>query len=228
MHKTKSKQFKRTMIGVLCAMVACITLSTIILLQSSKEDKPGENLNETEPFTYLVAHDEVSDLASDIVQNETEEPELTESTEASKLTDSSEEDVAEPTEEDLRYTPEELEMLAIVIYCEAGADSVADSTRQMVGEVVLNRIESEYFPDTMYSVLTAPSQYGCFSWTGVVWPQRASQVSEAHAVARAYECAESLLSGNAERLLPSDTVFQAGFPQGATTVIYQDGIYFCR
>ena len=42
---------------------------------------------------------------------------------------------AQPT-----YTEKELELLACVIYCEAGSDSISDETRRMVGEVVLNRV----------------------------------------------------------------------------------------
>lgn len=137
----------------------------------------------------------------------------------------------EPTPEaepEPTYTQEDLEMLAITIYREAGADYIADSTRQMVGEVVLNRVASEYFPNTIYEVLTAPYQYGRFAWTGVVWPERAGYECETHAVARAYECAEALLSGSVERLLPEDTIWQAEFTQGAETVAFVDGIYFCR
>lgn len=126
------------------------------------------------------------------------------------------------------YTQEDLDLLATVIYCEAGADYISDGTRQMVGEVVLNRVASEYFPNTIYEVLTAPYQYGRFCWTGVVMPDRASSEYEAHAVQRAYEIAESLLSNSVERLLPEDAIWQAEFSQGSEILAYQDGIYFCR
>lgn len=139
------------------------------------------------------------------------------------------EPVAEPVSEpDPTYTEDELEALALVIYCEAGADYCADETRQMVGEVVLNRIASEYYPDTIEEVLTAPYQYGRFHWTGLVWPGRASTAAEAHAVERAYACAEALLSGTIERLLPTDTIFQSEYIQGTEVVACVDGIYFCR
>lgn len=134
----------------------------------------------------------------------------------------------EPEKVEPLYTEDELRMLATVIYCEAGADYIEDSTRQMVGEVVLNRVASEYFPNTIEEVLTAPYQYGRFYWTGVVFPERANYDCEKHAVVRAYECAEALLSGSVERLLPTDTIWQAEFTQGTETVVYQDGIYFCR
>lgn len=124
------------------------------------------------------------------------------------------------------YTAEELEMIALVIYQEAGGDASSDETRLMVGTVVMNRVADSRFPDTIYEVLTQKSQYGLLHWTGIVWPERASYASEAHAVARAYECAERILLG--ERFLPEDVIFQAEFEQGIETVAYSDGMYFCR
>ena len=126
------------------------------------------------------------------------------------------------------YTEEELEILAIIIYQEAGGDYCSDDTRQMVGEVFLNRVSDSRFPDNFEAVATAPWQYGRLSQTGIVWPERASQNGEAHAVQRAYDCAEALLFGSAERLLPTETVWQAEFPQGTEILICQDGFYFCR
>lgn len=136
----------------------------------------------------------------------------------------------EPTPETTEkpYTQEELEILAIIIYQEAGGDYCADTTRQMIGEVFLNRVADSRFPDDFKSVATAKAQYGRLHWTGLIWPERASNPGEAHAVRRAYECAEALLSGTAERLLPLDAVWQAEFEQGSETIIQQDGFYFCR
>lgn len=124
------------------------------------------------------------------------------------------------------YTADELEMLALVIYQEAGGDACSDETRLMVGTVVMNRVADHRFPDTIYGVLIQESQYGRFHWTGLVWPERASNPNEAHAVARAYACAERILLG--ERALAEDVIWQASFKQGTEVVAYTDGIYFCR
>lgn len=124
------------------------------------------------------------------------------------------------------YTEAELEALAIVIYQEAGGDACSDETRIMVGNVVMNRVADERFPDTIEEVLLQKQQYGRLYWTGLVWPERASQSVEAHAVERAYECAKRVLNG--ERLLPEDVIWQAEFIQGTEIVAHQDGFYFCR
>ena len=124
------------------------------------------------------------------------------------------------------YSDEDLEYLAIAIYSEAGGDMCSDSTRLMVGNVILNRVKDPGFPNTIKEVLTARKQYGRFYWTGIVWPERASKPEEAHAVKRAYSIAKRLLEG--ERVLYSSVIYQAEFPQGAEIVAYQDGFYFCK
>lgn len=122
--------------------------------------------------------------------------------------------------------PQCLELLARAIYAEAGGNDCSDETRIMVGNVILNRMRCEWYPDTMEAVLTQKRQYNTFYWTGVIWDERASNPSEKEAVERAYKCAERVLLG--ERLLPEDVVFQSENIQGTEIVAYQDGIYFCR
>lgn len=124
------------------------------------------------------------------------------------------------------YTDAELEMLACVIYQEAGGDEATDETRRMVGEVVLNRVNDPRFPDTIEGVLLQKSQYGRMHWTGIIWPARASNPNEAYAVERAYRCAEAVFAQ--DRLLPEDVVWQAEFKQGKECVVHVDGYYFCR
>ena len=124
------------------------------------------------------------------------------------------------------YTEDDLQTLALLIYQEAGGDACSDDTRLKVGTVVLNRVADKRFPNTIQDVALQRAQYGRLYWTGLEWPERASLPQEAHAVARAYDCAEQLLMG--DRALPSDVIYQAEFEQGAEVVAHQDGIYFCR
>ena len=122
---------------------------------------------------------------------------------------------------------EMVEMLACVIYQEAGGDECSDECRIDVGDVVLNRVGDPRFPSTMEAVLTAPGQYGRFSTTGIVWPERAKNPEEKHAVERAYEIARQLLSGNHGDLWGQGYVWQAEFKQG-TEGFWLDGMYFGR
>lgn len=122
----------------------------------------------------------------------------------------------------------DLELLALVIYQEAGGDMCSDETRQMVGEVVLNRVADKRYPCTIEGVITQPYQYGLLHKTGPVWPERADNPGEQHAVERAYETGWALLIDDVERLLPEDVIYQAEFEQGKETVAEADGFYFCR
>lgn len=126
---------------------------------------------------------------------------------------------------DKTYTDEELEILALIVYQEAGGDKVSDDTRRLVAQVFLNRVNDSRFPDSFYEVATAERQYGRLYWTGIVWPDRASSKVEAHAVERAYKIAQEVLESD-KPVCPEDVIFQAEFVQGD---IYaeQDGMYFC-
>lgn len=124
-----------------------------------------------------------------------------------------------------KYTDEELEILAIIIYQEAGGNSCSDDTRRKVGSVFLNRVNSPLFPDTFKEVATGKRQYGTLYITGIKWPDRASEQQEAQAVERAYSIAKELLIYGS--ILPDDVIWQAEFEQGDGIYAYQDGIYFC-
>lgn len=126
---------------------------------------------------------------------------------------------------DKTYTDEELDILALIVYQEAGGDRVSDDTRRLVAQVFLNRVNDSRFPDSFYEVATAERQYGRLYWTGIVWPDRASSQAEAHAVERAYKIAQEVLESD-EPICPEGVIFQAEFVQGD---IYaeQDGMYFC-
>lgn len=126
---------------------------------------------------------------------------------------------------DKTYTDEELEILALIVYQEAGGDKVSDDTRRLVAQVFLNRVNDSRFPDSFYEVATAKRQYGRLYWTGIVWPDRASSQAEVHAVERAYKIAQEVLESD-EPICPEGVIFQAEFVQGD---IYaeQDGMYFC-
>lgn len=58
------------------------------------------------------------------------------------------------------YTEEDLDLLARIINAEAGCDWMPDWVQQMVGSVVLNRVNSAYFPNTIREVIYQPGQYG--------------------------------------------------------------------
>lgn len=123
---------------------------------------------------------------------------------------------------------EDVERLACVIYQEAGGDACCDLCRKRVADVVLNRVKDPRFKGTTIEEILidgdpAP-QWGLYSVTGVVWPEKASYPEEAKAVQRAWDTAFDVLEGNHSGLT-EDYIWCAEFPQG-TDVIECCGIYF--
>ena len=164
------------------------------------------------------------------VEEETEpdtEPPVEEETE--QPTEPEPETAEPPVEEETEtaVNSDELEMLACVIYQEAGSDAICNECRYRVADVVLNRVADSRFPNSIYGVLTQKNQYGSFYWTGVVWPSRASNSGEKNAVNRAYAVAEDVLNGNHSALYGNGYVWQAGFIQGSDNV-YCCGHYYGR
>ena len=106
-------------------------------------------------------------------------------------------------------------MLAHLIGGEAGADWCTDELQLMVGSVVLNRIASDRFPNTMEEVIFQKGQYS------VTWNGAYEQEPTERTVANAKYL---LLNGPT---IPSDVLFQANFPQGKTYKLVQ-GVYFGR
>ena len=113
---------------------------------------------------------------------------------------------------------EELDLLAHLIFAEAGSDWCKDEMLYCVGSVVLNRMASEYFPSTMHEVIyqTKPTlQYAC-----IVDGNIKKEPNE-----RAYRIAEDLLRNGS--VLPSNVVFQAQFKQGDGVYVQVQNMYFC-
>ena len=116
---------------------------------------------------------------------------------------------------ELDYSPisfEELSLLSKIIEAEAGSLWLGMEWKMAVGEVVLNRVDSPEFPNSLKAVIEQPGQYyGASSlYLATLRPSMES-----------IEAAKRLLEG--ERVLcdPS-VVFQANFPQGSSvhTLLY--------
>ena len=117
---------------------------------------------------------------------------------------------------------ESLSLLAGIMHAEAGSGWLGDHWRLNVGEVVLNRVASPEFPNTIREVLEQPGQYygaNSAGYLASLRPQRACA-----------ELALRLLQG--ERNMESSVVFQANFRQGGGTYLaLEDSLlgwtYFC-
>lgn len=205
-----------TFIGIALFIILAIAL---ILTMNAKADiydttTPTTNVEEIETTEATEAPTEPETEPTEVTEPPTEpEPEPTEAA------------VEEVSIYD--HFKRDVELLACVIYQEAGGDAICDDCRRRVADVVLNRLMDPRFPDNIHDILTAKSQYGEFYWTGVVWPDRAEYDSEKHAVERAYNVAAEVLGGNHSDLYGQGYIWQAEFVQG-TDVIYCCGHYYGR
>lgn len=69
----------------------------------------------------------------------------------------------EPTEEISRVSDEEIELLALITMAEAEGE--CEEGKRLVIDTVLNRVDSPYFPDTIYEVIYQPYHFSPV-WNG--------------------------------------------------------------
>lgn len=130
------------------------------------------------------------------------------------------EEVVQAANQKKSYTDEDLYLLAKVIDWEARADWLPMEWKVSVGEVVLNRVASPEFPNTIEEVVYQSGQYG-----GSGTKAFANRKPTAESV----EAARSLLEG--QRILEPSVVYQSEFVQGSGIHSkFSDGasaVYFC-
>lgn len=110
-----------------------------------------------------------------------------------------------------RISFDDLYLLARLIYAEAGSDWLSDDFRLCVGEVVLNRVASPEFPDSISAVVYQKGQYasaGTAAFSTLV-PSQAC-----------VDAALRLMQG--ERLMAPSVVFQSDHEQGEIFSMYND------
>lgn len=112
------------------------------------------------------------------------------------------------------YTDEELEIMARVISGEAQNES--ELVKYYVGGVVLNRVKSKYYPNTIEDVVFQKGQYQC-TWDGNYDREPSDDC---------YEIAEDLLVNGST--LPEDVLYQAEFKQGSEVYRKIGKNYFCK
>lgn len=112
-------------------------------------------------------------------------------------------------------TDAEIDILARVISAEAGSEACTDEMRYYTGSVVLNRVASDKFPDSIYDVVYEAGQYQCVM-NGMIdrTPTEAS-----------VEIAKDLLWHGS--WLPEGVVFGAEFVQGSAVYAKLQNLYFC-
>lgn len=111
----------------------------------------------------------------------------------------------------------EIDLLARVVYFEAGSSWISDRHQQLVACVLLNRCADSRFPDTIKGNVYRKGQYACSG--------RLYSVSAAQIPTRCYTNAKAAAYGWVE--CPEGVIFQAQFKQGRGVYEKIGNTYFC-
>lgn len=195
-----------------------IIISLIILILFSISINDGKNMNGKQPLKEIPIECTETPALEEMPAMDPEDELITY------------EEVAEVVAEDqpdmfsapqLQYSESDLMLLAKVIYAEAGSDLLSDEWKMCVGEVVLNRVASPEFPNTITDVVYQPGQYH---------GARSGYIASLIPSERCINVAKRLLNG--ERMMEPSVVFQANFKQGSGVykALYDGRLwwtYFC-
>lgn len=110
---------------------------------------------------------------------------------------------------------EEIELLAKIVYLEARGECVEG--QEAVVEVVLNRMASDLYPDTLYEVLSQKNPVQFSSW---------KNRSKAMPTEKEYQSVYNVLNGNTN-LLRDDTLYFSTFMMTSNLDVQIENHYFC-
>lgn len=144
--------------------------------------------------------------------------------------------VEEPIiEEEELYTQEELILLAAMVQQEAGMDCCGDRCQQLVAQVILNRVSSSDYPNTIYEVVTQKLYFpeeGEYHYMYITEYLADYYISHPEKISdMCYANALSALNGEVD--CPSNIITQSGYIWGGEDNIYAEfefstgSMYFC-
>ena len=114
----------------------------------------------------------------------------------------------------IELTEEEIDLLAKIVWLESQGEK--DKGQQAVVEVILNRMVSMNFKDTLYGVLSEKKQFS-------TWKNR----NKAEPTEKEYNNINKVLNDETS-ILTIDTVFFATKPRNKNIVTIIGGHYFCK
>ena len=118
-----------------------------------------------------------------------------------------------------KYTPEDLDLLARVIYAEVGCTWIPDWVQRMVGSVVLNRVNSSYYPNTIREVIYQPGQYSP-TWDGSInkKPDARTVANAKYLLENGSVCPENVIGQNS--IVTGSGVYKSYYDSILGTTVY--------
>lgn len=205
--------------GGALALMLCLTVTSSQQAFGNKETTtPSTEISFTTETKNDTAN-EVSFEKNDInlVTLYNDETEAVETADV-ETTDVETTNLVEETKENrwgIRLTEDEIELLAKILWVEARGESVRG--QEAVVEVILNRIASEKFPNTLYEVLSEKNPVQFASW---------KLRDTAEPTAKEYTSIQTVLEGNTN-ILREDTLYFATKKLTRNLDVQIGGHYFC-
>lgn len=191
-----SKKLIKFLLVFLCMIL--VVLLTEIKVNSCENREIMRNSTEKVEETVNKSTVLSTDLSTEITKTE-----ISKTTTQSKTT----------TETTLPYTEDELYILSHTIYGEASGCSYEH--KLYVGSVILNRVNSKHYPNSIEDVVFQQGQYAC------TWDGNYDKTPDKETI----EIAEYLLSNGSQ--IPDNVVYQAEFYQGSGVWKQSGNTYFC-
>lgn len=178
-----------------------IIVGLIILILFSISINDGKNMNSKQPLKEIPIECTATPELEEMLVMDPED-EIIAYEEVAEVVAEDQPDIFSAPQP--QYSESDLMLLAKVIYAEAGSDFLSDEWKMCVGEVVLNRVASPEFPNTIPDVVYQPGQYH---------GARSGYIASLIPSERCIDVAKRLLNG--ERIMEPSVVFQANFKQGS-------------
>ena len=121
-----------------------------------------------DPVSYIRFNEQTTVYTDTTISSTTETTTEIETTTEAQTTVEVQKTVEETTctpAEDENLNAYDLYYMAHLLYAEAGSSWCSDELQLYVGSVVLNRVESDQFPNTIRDVIYQDGQYAC-TWDG--------------------------------------------------------------
>lgn len=176
-----------------------VAISVLVVMYDfiayAEEIKPEARAVEIIQATADIIHDELKDIERQRKQEQKEERERKQKEAEAKAHD--------------------LDLLARLINAEAGSTACTYDMRLYVGSIVINRVKSSLFPNSIEKVIYQAGQYQC-TWNGMI-NKKPSKESR--------EIAEKLIAEGSA--IPDNVLYCAEFVQGSGTYAKIQNLYFC-
>lgn len=191
------------------ATFCIVATSSVVAISERKESDPVQEISRS-VISTIQTNTSVVETTTELTTTTTTKSTTT--TQPTTITSTTKATATKPTKSIKNYSQDDLYVLSHIIYAEAGNQS--DECQLAVGSVVLNRVKSDKFPNTIYGVVFQKGQYSP-TWNGAYYKEPSD---------RAVKNAKYLLENGS--VIPAGVVYQAEFIQGP---IYKQigNTYFC-